>query len=286
MSKVEVDEHQRVGVTPGSEAQSWVYAKFRRSYESGTASIAEPSSRLESGGSQTVGRVAALWRYPVKSMAAEALAETEVSWHGLPGDRRWAFIRDGQVRSGFPWLTLRQRPDLSHYRPSFVEPDRPHASRTMVRTPAGNEVDVVDPSLATELGEGVRVIKQDRGIFDAMPLSIITTQTVASLSALTGAELNVLRFRPNLLIEAASDEPFPEDAWVGSVLRIGSIRMRVDARDKRCLVVNIDPVTTRRNPVILRTIANERQTRLGVYGSTVQPGRVAVGDPVILGAQW
>jgi len=30
-----------------------------------------------------VGRVAALWRYPVKSMAAEELDGAEVSWHGL-----------------------------------------------------------------------------------------------------------------------------------------------------------------------------------------------------------
>jgi hypothetical protein len=229
--------------------------------------------------------VAALWRYPVKSMGAEPLDEAEVSWHGLVGDRRWAFIRDGEVRSGFPWLTLRQRPDLSHYRPLFVEPDRPDASRTMVRTPAGNEFDVVDPALATELGDGVRVIKQDRGVFDTMPLSVITTQTVASLSALTGAELEVLRFRPNLLIEATSQQPYPEDAWVGCVLRIGGIRLRVDARDKRCFVVNIDPVTTRRNPAILRAITRERQVRLGVYGSTVQPGRIAVGDPVIIGAR-
>ncbi|MFN2464119.1 MAG: MOSC N-terminal beta barrel domain-containing protein, partial [Candidatus Dormibacteria bacterium] len=58
-------------------------------------------------GSRAVGRVAALWRYPVKSMAGEALAVADVSWHGLAGDRRWAFIREGQERSGFPWLTIR-----------------------------------------------------------------------------------------------------------------------------------------------------------------------------------
>jgi uncharacterized protein YcbX len=80
--------------------------------------------------------VAALWRYPVKSMGAEALDEVEVSWHGVAGDRRWAFIRDGQVRSGFPWLTMRQRPDHGLYRPSFLEPARPDASRTVVRTAA------------------------------------------------------------------------------------------------------------------------------------------------------
>jgi uncharacterized protein len=53
--------------------------------------------------------VVGLWRYPVKSMAGEALVAAEVSWHGLAGDRRWAFVRDGVVRSGFPWLTLRER---------------------------------------------------------------------------------------------------------------------------------------------------------------------------------
>lgn len=39
-------------------------------------------------------------------------------------------------------------------------------------------------------------------------------------------------------------------------------------------------MTLARNPEILRAIARERDARLGVYGSTVEPGRVAVGDPV------
>jgi len=227
------------------------------------------------------GRVAALWRYPVKSMAAEELDCAEVSWHGLAGDRRWAFIRDGQVRSGFPWLTMRQRSDLAHYRPRLAEPDRPNASATLVRTPSGGELDVADPALAAELGPGVRVIKQDRGVFDTMPLSLLTTQTLAALGAMVGADLAAARFRPNILVDA-SGRDFPEDAWVGRVLRIGGLRMRVDKRDQRCVMVTIDPVTLRRDPSILRAIVRERDARLGVYGSTVEPGRVAAGDPVEL----
>jgi hypothetical protein len=57
----------------------------------------------------------------------------------------------------------------------------------------------------------------------------VTTQTVAALCELIGAELDVLRSRPNLLIEAAGPTLFPEDAWVGRVLRVGEMRMRVDA---------------------------------------------------------
>ena len=228
-----------------------------------------------------VGCVAGLWRYPVKSMAAEELDGVEVSWHGLAGDRRWAFIRDGQVRSGFPWLTIRQRPELAHYRPRFAEPDRPNASPTLVRTPSGGELDVADPALAAELGPGVRVIKQDRGVFDTMPLSLLTTQTLAGLGRLVGSDLAAARFRPNLLVEACEGD-FPEDAWVGRILRIGRLRMRVDKHDTRCVVVTIDPVTLHRDPAILRAIARERGAQLGVYGSTVEPGRVAVGDPVEL----
>jgi uncharacterized protein YcbX len=228
-----------------------------------------------------VGRVAALWRYPVKSMAAEELDSAEVSWHGLAGDRRWAFIRDGQVRSGFPWLTIRERPELAHYRPCFTEPGRPNASAVLVRTPRGGELDVADPALAAELGPGVRVIKQDRGIFDTMPLSLLTTQTLAGLGRLVGTSPAPGRFRPNLLVDAGGPD-FPEDAWVGRVLRIGGLRLRVDQRDQRCVMVTIDPVTLRRDPAILRAIARERDARLGVYGSTVEPGRVAVGDPVEL----
>ncbi len=233
-----------------------------------------------------VGRVVALWRYPVKSMAAEELDGTDVSWHGLAGDRRWAFVRDGQVRSGFPWLTIRERPELAHYLPRFTEPGRPDASPTLVRTPSGGDLDVADPALAAELGPGVRVIKQNRGVFDTMPLSLLTTQTLAGLGRLVGPDLvgtglAAGRFRPNLLVDA-SGRDFPEDAWVGRVLRIGGLRMRVDQRDQRCVMVTIDPVTLRRNPAILRAIARERDARLGVYGSAVEPGRVAVGDPVEL----
>ena len=258
-----------------------------------------------------VGRVAGLWRYPVKSMAAEELDSAEVSWHGLAGDRRWAFIRDGQVRSGFPWLTIRERPEMAHYRLRFAQPDRPNASVVLVRTPSAAEFDVADPALAAELGPRVRVIKQDRGIFDTMPLSLLTSQALAGLGRRVGvglppgvgqpagvgqspgvgppagAGLAAGRFRPNVLVDAPDGEcpafpGIPEDAWVGRILRIGGLRMRVDKHDLRCVVPTIDPVTLRRSPAILRTIARDRGNRFGVYGSTVEPGRVAVGDPVEL----
>jgi uncharacterized protein YcbX len=228
-----------------------------------------------------LGRVVALWRYPVKSMAGESLERVEVSWHGLAGDRRWAFVRDGQVNSGFPWMTIRERSDMGSFRPAFTDPARPDASAVVVRTPSGAELGVADPALAAELGHGSRPIKQNRGVFDAAPLSLVTTATVRALGGMVGAELDPRRFRPNLIVDTGdTGEPFAEDAWVGHTLRIGAMSMRVDRRDERCVIVNVDPDTSERDPRMLRAIAQNRDACTGVYGSTVQPGPVCVGDLV------
>lgn len=231
----------------------------------------------------SVGRVVGLWRYPVKSMAAEALGNVEVSWHGLRGDRRWAFVRNNSAGNGFPWFTLRQRSDMNKYVPSFIDPADADTSKTVVQTPSGETFDVDDPALGLSLcPDGAKVMKQSRGVFDTFPLSLVTTQTIASLGETVGDELDVLRFRPNILVEADVDVPFQEDDWVGKILRIGSMRMRIDQRDARCAVITIDPETGARNPAVLRAVVDQRQQCLGVYGSTVEPARVTLGDRVQL----
>lgn len=178
---------------------------------------------------------------------------------------------------------VRESPELARHQPRLVDPERPDATAVRVRTPAGAELDVADPALAAGLGAGVRVMKLDRGAFDTLPLSLISRQTLAGLGALVGRELDVQRFRPNLLIDGAGGVAYPEDGWVGATLRIGALRMRVDKRDQRCVMVNLDPVTGAQDPAILRTIGRARQSCLGVYGSVATPGAIAVGDPVMLG---
>jgi uncharacterized protein len=227
-----------------------------------------------------VARVAECWRYPVKSMAGERLGETEVGWHGLAGDRRWAFVRGDTPRSGFPWLTIREQPQMLLYRPTLLDRSRPDQSDVHVRTPAGAELDVIDPTLAAGLAPGSRAIKLDRGVFDTSPISLLSRQSVFGIAELVATELDVRRFRPNLVLEA--DGAFPEDEWVGATLAIGSARIRVDKRDQRCVVVNTDPASTRRDSSVLHAITRERQACLGVYASTVRPGVIQPGDTVRL----
>ena len=229
-----------------------------------------------------LGRVVGLWRYPVKSMAGQPLEAIDIGWHGLAGDRRWAFVRDGTSRVGFPWLSIRQHPAMARHQPYFVEPGRPDQSPTRVRTPGGGDFDVADPALVDSLWpDGAHLLKLDRGTFDTFPLSLITTQTIDWLGARVGRALDLRRFRMNLVIRATDDRPFQEDAWLGRTLRIGGVRLRVDKRDGRCVVITTDPDTLERDPAILRVVAAERDGCLGVYASTVERGRVSVGDAVL-----
>lgn len=232
-----------------------------------------------------VGTVREILRYPVKSMAAESLPTVRAGWHGLEGDRRWAFVRPGMERSGFPWLTIRERPDMWRHEARYADTADVENAKTIVRTPEGLEWDLTDPELAARLGEGVRVIRVGSGIFDTFPISLLSVQSVAGLSGLVGQALTPLRFRPNFVIEASEDGEFPEEQWEGAVLRIGALRCRLDARDPRCMMVNIDPADpASSNPAVLRAIAQKRAAHFGMYGTVVQPGEVAVGDSVIIEA--
>jgi uncharacterized protein len=238
-----------------------------------------------------VGHVAALWRYPVKSMAAEELDDAEVSWHGLAGDRRWAFIRDGQVSSGSPWLTMRERPELAHYRPRFVVPRRPGASPVLVRTPSGGELDAADPALAAELGPGgTRHQAGPRRLRHDAPVAAdhagpdrprpagwhrVGGRAVPaqhSRGRLRGGCPGGGRYRARLPRGRLGR---PDTAHRRAADAGGPARPAMRDGDHR-------PGDVARDPAILRAIARERDARFGVYGSTVEPGRVAVGDPVEL----
>ena len=239
--------------------------------------------RLPAGHQALVGTVTGLWRYPVKSMAAEALATAPVSWAGIAGDRRWAFVRPASGGNGFPWHTIRENPAMWTYVPRLLDPERPDKSAIEVRTPDGVTYDLTDPRLADEVGAGVRVMRLDRGLFDAMPVSLITTATASALCGLAGVPASELRFRPNIVIESATGAPYAEDTWVGSTLRVGGVAIRVDRRDSRCVTVNVNPRTGRPDGPVLKVIGQHRRTYAGVYGTTVEPGHLEVGDDVTIG---
>lgn len=240
---------------------------------------------------QRVGVVQALYRYPVKSMAGELVETAHIGWHGIEGDRRYAFARTGQL-VGFPWLTASKLPELLSYTPRYLAPHDPRSSAVEVQTPDGHVLDIGSDALRTEVSERygapVHMMRLDQGIFDAFSLSLISQETVQALETATERELVMARFRPNIVITTLTGESFCEDGWVGKRLVFGeradAPTMKVNERDVRCVMVNIDPQTLVKDAAILKTIAQTRQNCLGIYGSTDRIGMIEIGAPVYLAA--
>jgi hypothetical protein len=237
-----------------------------------------------------IGEVETLFRYPVKSMRGEPVEAAGLGWHGLDGDRRLAFRRVGD-RSGFPWLTASRLPELILFAPQQREPGADGTLPTQVRTPEGEDLPVFGDQLATDVGHrhgaAVEMMHLDRGIFDEASISLLTSTTVNETSRLAGQPPDVRRFRPNVVIASLRSRPFEEDDWVGGVLTFGegseAAAISIVNRDERCAMVNLDPDSARPNPAILKAIVQVRDNKLGVYGTTIRPGRLAVGQPVYFG---
>jgi uncharacterized protein YcbX len=97
-----------------------------------------------------------------------------------------------------------------------------------------------------------------------------------------GTAVSPVRFRPNIVVETLSGTAFAEESWVGGTVCVGPVRVHMERRDKRCMVINIDPETGERDPAVLRGVAQLNDVTCGVYGSVLVPGTIAVGDPVEL----
>lgn len=234
-----------------------------------------------------IGEVAALYRYPVKSMAGEGLDEADLGWHGIEGDRRLGFRRvdDG---GGFPWLTASKLPELLLYVPRRIGPAANGHLPTHVRTPEGRELAAFGDELAKDVGRrhgsSVEMMHLDRGIFDDASISVIASATVDAVARLAAQPPDVRRFRPNVLIASRRSVPFEEDEWVGGVLSFGSAvegaAIAITHRDERCSMVNLDPDSARPTPEVLRAIVRTRDNKAGVYATVVRRGRMAAGQPV------
>src|SRR5256885_14987866 len=96
------------------------------------------------------GRVSAIFRYPVKSMAGESLDTARLGWHGIEGDRRFAFRRLTD-KSGLPWLTASKLPQLLLYKPLRFGNNTGEPLPTHVRTPEGKEYELRSDELQQEL---------------------------------------------------------------------------------------------------------------------------------------
>jgi uncharacterized protein len=235
-----------------------------------------------------LGRISAIFRYPVKSMAGDSLDVARLGWHGIEGDRRFAFRRLID-KTGFPWLTASKLPQLLLYKPFGLDSNTAELP-THVRTPDGKEYELRGPELREEIsswyGSDVELMNFKHGIFDEGCISIISLGTVRGVERESGRDLDLRRFRPNIVIETESAEQFEEDRCVGRTLLFGegssAPALAVTMRDERCVMVNFDPDTAAIDSGVMKAIVRMNENCAGVYGTAVRTGELRVGQVVSL----
>ena len=272
--------------------------------------------------------VLSIWRYPVKSMAGEELETVAVTGRGLTGDRAYALV-DNATRFVGSAKNAKRFGQLLKWRVRFATlPEGDAVPPPVIMTlPDGREMNSADAatagqlsemfgaavSLASSAPEGLMMqiaagtlgrkfavtteIPVSGGsppgtFYNYAPVHVVTTATLQQLqSTYSAGQFAVERFRPNIVV-AHEDVGFPENAWVGRELTIGSqVRLRVTIPCPRCVVPTLPRRTLPSDPEILHTIANENRLDLGdfgdlpcvgVYAEVVQDGIIQRGDSVQL----
>jgi uncharacterized protein len=245
-----------------------------------------------------LGAVAALRRYPVKSMLGEDVDAGEVTFTGLAGDRQLAVVSraTGKIASAkFPrlWRDL-----LTLSAAAADDPGVDGAVRITLpegKTVWSNDADV-DAVLSGLLDQPVTLTATvvpgaalDRAVPEAVlrdgvdaqvpaelmeiggggppgtfvdfaPLHLLTTSTLDRIAELSPhGRADLERYRPNVVIRTAA-AGFTENDWLEQILRVGDdLVLRVIARTPRCAVPTLAHGALPRDPDALRVLARHNR---------------------------
>ncbi|WIM99041.1 MOSC domain-containing protein [Actinoplanes oblitus] len=203
--------------------------------------------------------VAALWRYPIKSLSGEELEQARLTIDGVHGDRL-VHVRNhrgpltGRTRPGL--LTLPASTGADGVPRVAGHPWDTQAAAALVRRRAGDTA-------------GLRAYAGPER-FDIGNLLVATDGAVSRFGH------DVRRLRPNLLLAGVHADA--EATWPGRALRIGDAVIGLHSLRMRCVVTTIDPDTGRQDLDVFRRLRGEFGGRLALNAWVIAPGTVRVGD--------
>ncbi len=251
--------------------------------------------------------IAAIHRYPVKSLQGEAVTAAALGPEGLAGDREWGIVEvdSGTLLTAKRWGQLLDAAATRDDRTDTVTVTLP----TGASFTAGDEA--LDAALSAWLGTSVALrrspataspyelltdpVDEDSEVWafatpagsfvDLAHLLVMTDASLAAIAAAgpSGTNWSVHRFRPGVLV-ATDETGFVEDAWVGRTVHLGEATVEPFMACPRCSMPPRAQVAHGfgRDAAVAAVLRDHHQNNLGVYASVTAPGNLAVGDPVVL----
>jgi uncharacterized protein YcbX len=179
-------------------------------------------------------------------------------------------------------------------RPVTLQSSAPEGATYDLRALDAEGLEAAEPERLTESGVGL--FAPPGTFFDTGTLHVIATASLERLGqAHPDGAWDTRRFRPNVLVSLDEQPPdgFAEADWVGRYLELGDgTQAAVLAQMPRCVMTTLPQGDLPRDPLIMRTLAEQNKIEMegfgtyacvGVLANVSAPGDLAVGDPVGLG---
>lgn len=242
--------------------------------------------------------VDSIWRYPVKGLAGEQLAQAEIAANGrgIAGDRRWMLaVRDASAmfRDEAPWrpwqhaLTLKSCARLARFSASL------DGDILAIKEKGGDEARG-KPSVTEErrtIEEFMRDRLENNDVtlldceerpawdYDGTALTALFLASTGDLSRQVGAPLQAERFRANIVISGGESQ----DEMSRREVRINQARLQILEGVQRCAATQVNPQSGERDINVPAALFKfYRENIMGVKCAVLSGGRIVKGDAASL----
>ena len=243
------------------------------------------------------GRLAGIWRFPIKSHGREQIETVRLeAGQTLPWDRHWAVAHEESDADGSDWVPCQhfsrgsKAPQLAAISARLDEATGTvtlsHPDRADLTFRPDDEsqalIDWAGPMIPENRARSARVIRGPRGFTDS-DFPSVTLCNLASHRAVeerVGHELSIHRWRGNLWLDGLP--PWEEFEWLDREVQIGEAVLVPRERTDRCLATHANPDTGERDTDILRTLDSWGHRDFSVRAEVVRGGLIRTGDGVAL----
>ncbi len=259
-------------------------------------------------------RVKQLFTYPFKGLSPQIQESVYLkAGHGIPGDRAFALMYQDTAATNtthqIPWMKKQNfamqndwhalaaldcsydatTENLTIKRKGIellVANTNTETGRDRISTFFTGYLAASHPSQAAKnqprkplqlVGEYHKTRYPDR---EPVHISLVSQATIDNLSEIAGKQIDVRRFRPNIVIDGVS--AWGEFDWIGKHIKIGNATIEITAPINRCLNIDVNPETGERDINLLSFLPKHFQhSQTGVVAKIISDSNVVNGDLII-----
>ncbi|MEG3881380.1 MOSC domain-containing protein [Microcoleus sp. herbarium7] len=262
----------------------------------------------------TLATIKQLFTYPIKGLTPQEMPEFALTaGHGIKGDRAFALMFADNMEAAnipaqnAPWMSKKHLAVQNDW-PLLAALECDYQPETAVLTVKRQGVAVLSAETNTAPGRdristffteylaGIEPTKEARHpqlaplqlIGDSsgetrypdrapVHISLLSQATLDELTQKAGKNIDVRRFRPNIVLEGM--EAWSEFELIGKQFQLGTARIEVTARIGRCVNIEVNPETGDRDIALLSLLQQQfGHAQTGVLAKITNSGTVKIGD--------